>query len=53
HFLKISNLTPVPAPVRPDVTGTGCRHRPEEMAGGAAGDTSWEAKDKVSAAGTP
>ncbi|CAI9580360.1 unnamed protein product [Staurois parvus] len=34
-------------------TEAGCRHRPEEMAGDAAGDTSWGAKDKVSSAGTP
>ncbi|CAI9536532.1 unnamed protein product, partial [Staurois parvus] len=25
HFLKISNFPPVPAPVRPEVTGTGTR----------------------------
>ncbi|CAI9555630.1 unnamed protein product, partial [Staurois parvus] len=46
NFLKNFKFAPVPAPVRPDVTGTGtrkpeagCRHRPEEMAGDAAGDT--------------
>ncbi|CAI9573476.1 unnamed protein product [Staurois parvus] len=33
-------------------TEAGCCHRPEEMAGDAAGDIAG-AKDKVSAAGTP
>ncbi|CAI9586947.1 unnamed protein product, partial [Staurois parvus] len=46
-YIKISNLPPVLAPVRPDVTGTGtteagCWHRPKEMAGDTAGDTSRE-----------
>ncbi|CAI9550327.1 unnamed protein product, partial [Staurois parvus] len=34
HFLKCSNLPPVPAPVRPDVTGTGHRSRMPASAGG-------------------
>ncbi|CAI9554973.1 unnamed protein product, partial [Staurois parvus] len=38
HFLKNSNYPPVPAPVRPDVTGTG---------------TQKSDASKVSAAGTP
>ncbi|CAI9551695.1 unnamed protein product, partial [Staurois parvus] len=44
QFLKCSNFLPVPTPVHPDArrdrnTEDGCRHRPEEMAGDAAGDT--------------
>ncbi|CAI9572994.1 unnamed protein product [Staurois parvus] len=27
-------------------TEAGCRHRPEEMAGDAAGDTSWERRTR-------
>ncbi|CAI9584860.1 unnamed protein product [Staurois parvus] len=50
-FFKISNLPPVPAPRtsrphRDRNTEAGCRHRPEEMAGDAAGDTSRERRTR-------
>ncbi|CAI9599593.1 unnamed protein product, partial [Staurois parvus] len=56
-FFKIFKFPAAAGARTSDVTGTehgsGCRHRPEEMAGDAAGDTSQGAKDKVSAGGTP
>ncbi|CAI9606422.1 unnamed protein product, partial [Staurois parvus] len=46
YFLKFLNFPPPPAAAPPCVptsqgqdTEAGCRHRPEEMAGDAAGDT--------------
>ncbi|CAI9562879.1 unnamed protein product, partial [Staurois parvus] len=51
QFLKLKNLSPVPAPIRPDArrdrnTEAGCRHLPEEMARDVAGDASRERRTR-------
>ncbi|CAI9548399.1 unnamed protein product [Staurois parvus] len=53
RFLKFLNLPPVPAPVRPDVTGTGTRKPDAGIGRGRCRGHIAGAKDKVSAAGTP